>query len=97
MIVFLCKQANICVSALLNVSLRKSTPEIREKFLRFFTFFIYENINQEYNLLPDCVFGSFTYVCSKNCMSGFSAIVLKLTLEKRQVENVCSVQHHCHW
>ena len=85
------------MSVLLHLSLRKSTPEIREKFLEFFTFFIFENINQEYNLLPDCAFGSFTYVCWENCMSGFSAIVLNLTSEKRQVENVCSVQHHCHW
>ena len=36
----LCKQENICMSFLLHVSLRKSTPEIGVKFLVFFTFFI---------------------------------------------------------
>ena len=45
----------------------------------FFTFFIYENVDQEeYNLLPDCAFGPFTHVCCKNCMSDFSAFVLNL-------------------
>ena len=63
MIVFLCKQANICVSVLLHVSLRKSTPEIGVKLLGFFTFFIYENVNQEYNLLPRCAFGPSIYLC----------------------------------
>ena len=60
MIMFLCKQANICVSVSLHVSLRKSTPEIGVKFLGFFSFFIYENVNQEYNLLLGCAFGPFT-------------------------------------
>ena len=63
----LCKQASICMSVLLHVSLRKSTPKIRVKLFIFFTFFIsfYENINHEHNLLPDCAFGPFTYVCCK--------------------------------
>ena len=68
MVMFSRKQANICVTVLFQ-----STPEIGVRFLGFFTFFIYENLTQEYNLLPDCAFGLFTYVCSKNCMSGFSA------------------------
>ena len=29
--------------------------------------------------MPDCVLGPFTYVCCKNCMSGFSAFVLNLS------------------
>ena len=38
--VMIIKQANICRSILLHVSLRKSTPEIGVKFFVFFTFFI---------------------------------------------------------
>ena len=34
----LCKQANICMSVLLHVSLRKMTPESGVKFLVFYTF-----------------------------------------------------------
>ena len=29
--------------------------------------------------MPDCAFGPFTYVCCKNCMSGFSTFVLNLS------------------
>ena len=29
--------------------------------------------------MPDCVLGPFSYVCCKNCMSGFSAFVLNLS------------------
>ena len=36
----LCKQANICITVLLHVGLRKSAPETGVKFLVFFTFFI---------------------------------------------------------
>ena len=36
-------------------------------------------INQEHNLLPDCAFGPFTFVCCENCMSGFSTFVLNLS------------------
>ena len=36
----LCKPANICISVLLHVSLRKSKPETEVKFFVFFTFFI---------------------------------------------------------
>ena len=53
------------------------------KILGVFPFFyqlFYENINQEHNLgMPDCVLGPFTYVCCKNCMSGFSVFVLNLS------------------
>ena len=31
------------------------------------------------NLLPDCAFGPFTYVCCKSCMSSSSAYVLNLS------------------
>ena len=34
------KQENICMSVLLHIGLRKSTPEIGVKFLLFFTFSI---------------------------------------------------------
>ena len=36
----LCKQADICVSFYLHVSLRKSTSETEVKLFVFFTFFI---------------------------------------------------------
>ena len=29
--------------------------------------------------MPDCDLGPFTYVCCKNCMSGFSAFVFNLS------------------
>ena len=59
----------------------KKYPEIGVKLV-FFTFlinFFCGNINQEHNLLPDCAFGSFTYVYCENCMSGFSAFILNLS------------------
>ena len=40
---------------------------------------MYENINQEHNLLPEYTFEPFTYVCCENCMPGFSAFVLNLS------------------
>ena len=39
-IIMFIKQANICISVLLPVGVRKSTPEIGVKFFVFFTFFI---------------------------------------------------------
>ena len=39
----------------------------------------YENINQEHNLLADCAFEPFTYVCCENCMPGVSAYILNLS------------------
>ena len=40
----------------------------------------YENINQEHNLLSDCAFEVFAYVCCENCcMAGFSVFVLNLS------------------
>ena len=44
----------------------KKYPEIGVKLI-FFSFFINFFVeNQEHNLLPDCAFGSFTYVYCEN-------------------------------
>ena len=77
---WLCKQANICMSVLLQFE--KKYTWSWGKILCIFHFshlLFYENINQEHNLLPDCAFGPFTYGCCKNCMSGFSAFVLNFS------------------
>ena len=43
-------------------------------------YLFYENINQEHKLgMPDCVLGPFTYVCCKNCVSGYFDFVLNLS------------------
>ena len=95
MIMFLYKQKNICVSVLSHVSLRKSTPAIGVKFLRFFTFFMYENINQEYNLLCQTL--------PLDLPSDFSVFVLNLSksgniLFRKMPSGKCllSAQDHCH-
>ena len=83
------KQGNICMS-FLCISSCITTCQSEKKYtwncskiLGIFHFFyelFYENINQEHNLgMPDCAFGPFTYVCCKNCMSGFSTFVLNLS------------------
>ena len=90
----LCKHANICISVLLHVSLRKSIPEIGVKFFVFFTFFInffYKNINQEHNLLPDCAFGLLMYVAKLLCQASLPLFLTWVSLaifclEKCQME-----------
>ena len=76
------KQANICISVLLNVSLRKSTPEIRVKFF-VFTFFI--NFFMK-TLIKSTIYCQTVpldhlsaYVCCRTCMSGLSVFVLNLS------------------
>ena len=98
---------NICMSVLLHVSLRKSTPEIGVKFLVFFTFFINFFMKTLIKSIIYCqavpLLGPNTYVCCKNCMSDSSAFVINLSksgnilFEKCQMEIVCSAQHHRHW
>ena len=89
---WLCKQANICISILLHVSLRKRTPDIGVKFFVFFTFFInYENINQEHNLLPDCAFGPLRYAAKLVCRASLPSFLTWVSLaifclEKCQME-----------
>ena len=65
---YLCQQVNIC--------LRKSTWSWSKILGIFHCFHLWKH--QGYNLLPDSAFRPFTYVCCKNCMSGFSAFVLNL-------------------
>ena len=78
----LCKQANICISVLLHVSLRKSTPEILVKFF-VFTFFI--NFFKK-TLIKSIIYCQTVpldhlsaYVCRKTCMPGLSAFGLNLS------------------
>ena len=78
----LCKQANICISVLLHVSLRKSTPEILVKFF-VFTFFI--NFFMK-TLIKSIIYCQTVpldhlsaYVCRKTCMPGLSAFGLNLS------------------
>ena len=52
---------------------------ILANFYFFSLTFLYENTNQEHNLLPDRVFGPFTYAYCENLMSGFFAFVLNLS------------------
>ena len=71
---------SIFVSVELDVSLWKSTSKIGVEFANFLFFInVYENTNQEHNLLPGCTFGPFTYVYCENFMSGFFTFVLNLT------------------
>ena len=78
----LCKQANICISVLLHVSLRKSTPEILVKFF-VFTFFI--NFFMK-TLIKSIIYCQTVpldhlsaYVCRKTYMPGLSAFGLNLS------------------
>ena len=78
----LCKQANICISVLLHVSQRKSTPEILVKFF-VFTFFI--NFFMK-TLIKSIIYCQTVpldhlsaYVCRKTCMPGLSAFGLNLS------------------
>ena len=78
----LCKQANICISVLLHVSLRKSTPEILVKFF-LFTFFI--NFFMK-TLIKSIIYCQTVpldhlsaYVYCKTCMPGLSAFGLNLS------------------
>ena len=78
----LCKQEKICMSFLLHVSVRKSTPEIGVKFLVFFTFFINFFMITFIKSIIYCQtvsFRPFSYVCCESCMSGFSAFILNLS------------------
>ena len=78
----LCKQANICISVLLHVSLRKSTPEILVKFF-VFTFFITFFMKTLIKSIIYCQTVPLdhlsAYVCRKTCMPGLSAFGLNLS------------------
>ena len=57
---------------------------------------------QEHNLLSECAFGPFTYVCPGNCISFFSVFLflnLNLNLfclDRCRIEIVCSALHLYH-
>ena len=55
------------------------TCQTEKKYIWNWSKILHENINQEHNLLPGCVFQSFTYACCENCMPGFFAFVLNLS------------------
>ena len=60
----------------------KSTSKIWLEFvLVFFTFisFFSKASFQEHNVLSDCVFWPFTYMCCENCIMSFFSIFLFLT------------------
>ena len=102
---YVCKQMETLVFVLLY---KREYQKVDHNYLHFLfhvlsvpNLFMIAYI-QEHNLLSECAFGPFTYVCPGNCISFFSVFLflnLNLNLfclDRCRIEIVCSALHLYH-